>query len=529
MGIRASSLKARQRAAAVSRRGLTLIETALALAIMALIVASLSLMMADNADQVRAHAAADKMTEVHEASKSYIKANYAALLAATAAGPVVIPSGRPTATAPVPNGPSASLKSLQGGGYLNSGYIDTNGYGQRHSLIVRRIAGSTTDLEAIVTTTGGRPIPDRQLPRIANFVGAAGGYVPATPVVAADSGKVVGSYGGWRTATSGWGSITPSAGSIQSTLAFDDGTLLTDYLYRNDIGIPEANRMNTAIDMNGNDLNGARTVNTGILNATGNANVGGDVIVAGNVRATIDVWARDVNASRNVKATNDVTAGNNVTAGMDVTAGRDVKATNDVTAGRDVLATRDLKAGRNALVSGTLEVAGRSKLKDISCGGVAGDPTNVAGPCYLDTNYVVYTGAEDTSRGLTKGQALTLGDLLPRTVTQYSYRVLDGQEVPKPTCKGGYSKARIMVYRQTESNRMTPVIGLNKSRSDGYLTDVTQNAGTSYVDSTDGVFATDNDPARPTWTVNWVGTPPAGTPGSEIPRQALAQTFCYYG
>jgi len=493
-----------RRAPGVRQRGLTLIETALALAIMALVVASLSMMMAENADQVRARAAADKVTEVQKAAEGYVKSYGPQLYAAAAGGTIAIPSGRPSVGAPVPSGPSG-LPSLQGAGFLNSTYVDSNGYGQRHYLLVRRLAGHADSVETMVSTSGGRPIPDAQLGRIANFVGAAGGYVPEKTVNATDAGQVVGSYGGWRTPTSGWGTTAaPSVGHLQAISAFDNGTLLADYLYRNAVtGMPEANRMNTNIDMNGNDLNNAGTVNSGIVNTntlavTSNATVGGDVIVSGNVKATLDVIARDVTANRNMTATGNIvsTSGNISTTTGDVVSGKDVRAAGNISAPQGTVSGKNLVASSDATVGGNLNVTGKTTTGDLKA-------------ARLNIDSIVYNDSPGgTNRGLTGAEGLSLGDLLPRTVPQYSYRVTEttGSVVYKPTCKGGFTKARIMVYRQVDSVRANPNL----------IADPT------YVDVFDGIYAVDNGS---TWTVKWEGLP--AVPGTS--RQALAQTFCFYG
>lgn len=498
----------KSRLAAAKARGLTLIETALTLAIMALVVASLASMMAENADKVRARAAADKITEVHEASQGYIKANYGALLAQTAGGPVVIPAGRASAAAGVPN------PSLQRAGFLSPGFVDSNGYGQRHSLVVRRVTGNPNALEAIVTTHGGSQIPDRLLGSIANMVGAAGGYVPQTAVTAADNNQIVGSYGGWRTARTGWGSVSPTAGTIQTTLAFEDGQLLTDYLYRNDIGVPEANRMNTDIDMNANDLNNVATIrgNGGTLNVTGNLVASVDVWSRRDLRADRDVLSgRDVTASRNVAAQNNVTAGQDVSATRDVRAGRNMAATQDVTAGRNMSATQDVTAGRDASVGRNLRVTGNSTVNGNSTVGGLLTAARIDGSARI----MGFSGFENAGA--------TLNDLLPKTVAQYSYLVTPGQQVPKPTCRGGTGNARIMVYPQAESSRTAVTInGTTGSGGAGGNSHTHTFSNTFNVDTSVAVYATSN---ANTWTVNWTGNPAA--PASE--RRAIAQTFCFYG
>src|SRR3546814_5646179 len=78
------------------------------------------------------------------------------------------------------------------------------------------------------------------------------------------AGQVAGAYGGWRVPVSSWSASaqTPSVGRVMSTLAFagadgDSGAATTDLLHRVDTGDPILNRMETAIDMNGNDIDRA--------------------------------------------------------------------------------------------------------------------------------------------------------------------------------------------------------------------------------------------------------------------------------
>src|SRR3546814_3275586 len=75
------------------------------------------------------------------------------------------------------------------------------------------------------------------------------------------AGQVAGAYGGWRVPASSWSASaqTPSVGRVMSTLAFvgadgDSGAATTDLLHRVDTGDPILNRMETAIDMNGNNI-----------------------------------------------------------------------------------------------------------------------------------------------------------------------------------------------------------------------------------------------------------------------------------
>jgi prepilin-type N-terminal cleavage/methylation domain-containing protein len=481
----------RKRLHAARRRGNTLIEMVAVLAIVAIMLVFWVVMQSGETDRIVAKNTADKLSIVGQAAKGYLSANYGALLAsAPTSGAQVIAVGRTTVGGAVP------VNSLQDKGFLPAGFIDVNGFNQNTALLVRKV--NSTTLDAMLTTYGGREIPDRMLGMAAKLVGTAGGFVPALYPTAADQGSVIGIGGGWRSDASTWGpaGTRPATGTLQLTMNFEDGSLLKDYLYRNDVGNPEAQRMHANIDMNQQALNNTGKI-TGITDSVtgGAAVIIGDTGTPNSLRATRDIWAdRDVNATRNVNAVVDVNAGNNVTAGSDVRANRDVNAARnvtagvDVTAGNDVKATRDLTAGRNLQVASNANVAG-----DLTAG-------------RLNINAKVY--GDDVAGGARQFRAadVTLGDLLPRMVAQYSYVVSEAgsRTVPKPTCRGGYANARIMLYKQVDTSR-SPVDQAN------WVAQVTQ-----------GIIANDNGL---TWTVNWVGDSAA----SGTSRQAIVQTFCNYG
>lgn len=479
------------------RKGMTLIETAIALAVFAVITASIVLSMAENAERMRARAVALKVSEVKDASHGYIRANYSALVTAAPLAPdaMVVLAGRPDQASAIPAG------SLQDDGFLPDSFIDANGYGQRHALLIQRTAAN--QINAIVTTYGGLEVPDSTLGKIASDIGAAGGYVPDQPLPG-DAGQIVGAYGGWRTAFADWGpaATRPSAGHTAATLAFEDGSLLTDYLYRNDIGIPEANRMNTDIDMNSNELN-----NVSRISGDPNVRIDTDVTIGQ------DLWAiRDANAGRNVNATQDVTAGRNVSAGNDIYAGRSVIADMHVVARQNLYANQNLQVDNNATIDNNLYVSGNANVSgDASITG-----TTTTGRIDAD-RMVVDSILEPGTSGRSFNTTVRLSDMLPREVAQYSYLVTPSATVvPKPTCQGGYNNARIMLYHKTIGRRSVP--GLVFNYSNGYVTGLRSD---SHVDVAEALYATNGGSF---WTVNWAGEAAAG-----VTRQVIAQTYCFYG
>jgi hypothetical protein len=479
----------------------------MALAILSLATAFAVTQIFTYVERGRSKTVAEKMVEVSAGANAYLKSNYAALIDTAVQGgaPIVIPVGRTSATTAVPSGPANNLPSLQGGGYLASSFVDVNAYGQHHALLVRKT--NATTLEAMVTTYGGRTIPDERLAQIGNFVGNTGGYVPTKTVATADTNKIVGAYGGFRSDLSSWGSSAsrPVAGHFQSTMAFQNGVLVTDYLYRNDIGIHEANTMNTSIDMNSNDINQVQEL-TGVSGQ--NAGMTGDVVrVKGSLRTTIDIWSnQDVLADRDIVAARDITSGRIVSAEQDVHAHQNVIADNNV------VASNNLEVAHNGTVDGDLAVGGSVAItKNLAANGDS-DLASMD----LTRTLAVIPGRYAKTAGI------KLSDLLPRMPQQYSYVVRDGQSVPKPDCGGDYSRARIMVYRQVDSTKATPYVPISTASNNGYLTSAVQDVGSSYVNVADGIVASNNGL---TWTVGWVGNSAA----DGAVRQAIAATFCFFG
>ncbi|MFU3086523.1 shufflon system plasmid conjugative transfer pilus tip adhesin PilV, partial [Pseudomonas aeruginosa] len=211
--------------------------------------------MFDHADNMAAQTTADHQKIISDAAAAYIKDNYAAVVAA--AGP----------TTPA----TITTTMLKNTGYLQASVADLNSFGQAYSVLA--IEPTPNKLQTLVVTTGGETISETSIRRIAKQVGARGGYISNV-----DTAKVEGSFGGWGVPLASYG-VSPGAGHLATALFFDDGALSSsEYLYRNSVaGHPEVNRMNTAIDMGGNNLNNTGTVNAAAANITGNATVGGTI------------------------------------------------------------------------------------------------------------------------------------------------------------------------------------------------------------------------------------------------------------
>jgi len=505
--------------AARRRLGLTLIEAALVLGVVALVFGGLSLLLGEASENNRSRNTADRLREVVKASESYVTARLADLrrqpVGSYRAIPITGASG------------DAAFPSLRDAGYLPSTFQDFNSYNQRHALIVRVLppvtGGSTNRVEAMVTTVPNvvnALIPNRQRGRVAAMLGAQGGWCQgATPGQDACA-VVTGVGGGWRTTPGEWASsgIAPARGTVQAMLHAGDSAVLSEYLNRNDIGDKAANTMNTTIHssvpsgqfaMQADPANpGASTVlkfgpSVQVGDCTGTGATNGDLVACNNVRAQALIDLNDPNYR--------------------------------------------------------VDPNGRSEMQDVHSR-------------KMDiTDTVVYT-TEGGDR-LQGNENVRLRDLLPRYVAQDGWVASsEGNQtlVEVPQCAAGgtpriflapmqdsssYDLNQAIKYR-TENDYLVALNGSNGSASRAALVDVNCNAGgctsssegflsDSLVGTRQGVtnmnvgrfnlyrqYAADAPPsltAGQHWRVRMEGSEAAVQQnGQPVPWKVLATTFCYY-
>lgn len=237
------------------RRGFSLVEVALSIGLAGVALAFLEQGADDASRQVKDAAVADRLKEVYSAATAYVAANPGLVSSIPVGGSISLPVAKTTAAGAVP------ANSLQSGGYLPSTFVDSNAYHQSSAVIIRQ--PSAGNIEALVTTVGGDTISDVDLGRIAAKVGADGGVVDSNPPPGINAGTMLGVGGGWQEPASNWttAGITPMAGHAVAVNYASQVNALQDFLYRNNIGIAEANRMHTAIDMTHNALNSVGTIN----------------------------------------------------------------------------------------------------------------------------------------------------------------------------------------------------------------------------------------------------------------------------
>ena len=264
--------------------GFSLLEMSMALALAAIATAGMIEISSDSQSQIKAYGAAEQIKQVYQAAENYLQANAQTIATLVGGGVISIPVAQTTPGGLPPPG-YGPLPSLQGGGFLPGSFVNSNGYGQQMVLLFRRDPMNPGNIEGLVATIGGSPITDNNLGRIANRIGAAGGAYMAHPPQNTPVGTIAGVGGGWSTPASGWSSASGSLtyGHAMAYLSSAQAGALADYLYRYNIGIPEANTMNTDINMSGaapgttaairNNINGAGTVDTEALTNTGGSEI----------------------------------------------------------------------------------------------------------------------------------------------------------------------------------------------------------------------------------------------------------------
>ncbi|BEL92832.1 MULTISPECIES: shufflon system plasmid conjugative transfer pilus tip adhesin PilV [Serratia] len=208
---------------------------------------------------------ATHLSTVSQGARRYVKDNYDTLLNQVKGGGNVTLTGQ----------------TLRDKGYLPAGFSLTNNNAQTYILAVTRNPSQTDKLVAFVLTAGGQNITFKGQRYIAQNTSGLGGYIE--PVNVAN-----GAGGGWQVNLSNMG-LNGQSGHLVAYLTsdiLDGGTEESDRLYRYQVnGRPDLNKMHTAIDMGGNDLNSANNVNGKSLIARENVWSDGWIGANGDVRS----------------------------------------------------------------------------------------------------------------------------------------------------------------------------------------------------------------------------------------------------
>nr|WP_135678932.1 shufflon system plasmid conjugative transfer pilus tip adhesin PilV [Arsenophonus nasoniae] len=167
---------------------------------------------------------------------------------------------------------------------MQQGFAEKNGLGQQYVTGVVKTAPKPASITGAHLQRTGNALSEKGMRRIAAQINGMGGYVDEKNIA-------IGAYGGWTSQPRDFG-LDCRYGHIAIALSSEIlGSVLqeSDRLYRFQVKHkPELNRMNTAIDMGGNNLNNTNAVNAkeGVFSKTVTAN--GDIKSQGGWLVTQD-------------------------------------------------------------------------------------------------------------------------------------------------------------------------------------------------------------------------------------------------
>src|SRR3990167_9121645 len=143
------------------------VELLIALAVIAIAVVKGTQLYMQHLDGLNQQMAAQQQIKVAEAGSKYIKDNFAAVLAAA----------RPTTPEVI------TVAMLKNPKNLPEGFSEQNIYGQDYRILARK--PQANQLETLIITTGGSAAGEIDIRRVAQIIGAQGGYISAMNTAAA--------------------------------------------------------------------------------------------------------------------------------------------------------------------------------------------------------------------------------------------------------------------------------------------------------------------------------------------------------
>lgn len=218
-----------------------IVAITLLLAIMAGIILPLGNWLTD---EYRVTIAADHAKRVKNAVTAFIKDNHDVIATqASSSSPYVF-----------------SVADLITAGYLPSGFSQSNNFSASYQTRVYQPV--VNKFHTMTFLTGGVSLSKSLARKLAIRIGGEGGVI--------DGSEAKGALGAWTENLSAFGGYNPGDGSVVMAGFYDDGNVVNDYLYRKALpGHPELNTMSTSINMGGNDVTNANSVNAANVTASG--------------------------------------------------------------------------------------------------------------------------------------------------------------------------------------------------------------------------------------------------------------------
>lgn len=246
-----ASVMRRERNRVVAQRGVIGLEVAGALTIVLMMIVLAGSWASVNADNQDNTLVAGQLKLAMAGADKFVKDNAASI--AAGASPVVYNWSQIAPSMP-------------------QGLSSTNSYGQTYQLAIQRTGTAPNyTLNPLLQTVGGNPIPEKHMRAIAKMAGTSGGFVSAL-----SPANATGAGGGWTAVLSDYGA-NPGAGHLAAGLFYQNAAQANQYLYRVSLpGRPELNQMQTALDMNSQNLTNAATVTATkvVLPSTGSLQIG---------------------------------------------------------------------------------------------------------------------------------------------------------------------------------------------------------------------------------------------------------------
>ena len=313
-------------------RGLSLFGALLALALLGMIVLAASTFFETLAAERRARIAVRQLTVLADASASHVHGRFPELLAAARGGPVEI-----------------TLAQLKGAGSLPADYSAVDALGRGYRVLILAAGADAIDVLATEAVGAGDTVPPSAALLEAAGEARLGLVTPdapsrlAGPTIGYDVSAFQAAFGG-----------APAVGALAALRRFDHQAVYGARLQRLTVpGFPDANRMETDLDMGGNAITGAGRLSGASLALSGDLEAGGDITLIG-----------------------------------DLTVGQAVRVAGTVEVGGSISADTASFAGvvwsGSLTVNGTLQAASIASTGAVTAGSVAATGTVTAGSANLE-------------------------------------------------------------------------------------------------------------------------------------------------
>ncbi|TAL63625.1 MAG: shufflon system plasmid conjugative transfer pilus tip adhesin PilV [Burkholderiaceae bacterium] len=367
------------------QRGLTLIEVIVAIAIGLIVLGLAAGSLVSYLDRQKSLATAEWIKQWSDGASQYMSDNAASLLASS--------------------GGTVTQATLNTGGYFGTGFAGTNMFGQTGTLHVR--VGTGNKLEGLICFAGGQMMTGQQQSQVGGMIGLNGGWVRASsPTVAV--GKA------WGPVTLSTFGIASGGCQLVSALFVSDASKTDDALHRHAVpGQPQYSQMSTAVDMTGNNINNAGTINANKVNLPGgnSLNIGGSYFYgdSSNIATRSPTGGLYIQttggSSGNIMQVHNITgdsgstftaqyvsAGTGLYAASYITSAGTINASSTITSGSTITAGGDVAANGAVYASNWLRTYGNTGWYSQTYGGgwYMSDPTWIR--AYGDKN--IYTGGQ---------------------------------------------------------------------------------------------------------------------------------------